>query len=282
MGIRYCWKQIKQKVSGLKYIALASLTGFVGFLFLYYQIIHEFQIHVDIVAGIFTVISIVFCFSMYCVEKIKNIEKDLQLVEAQNTLQKRAYDQLDITYTSREKAYHDMNKHLHTIQYLLEQGEPETVKTYVNSLIGEHDNVSVQVRTGIRIVDMILSDKEQMADKQKTQIVMVTQHLSKNTSIEQKDICALLSNLLDNAIEAKPKRIDVIIKQVQGMLMVQVRNDIVEKPRKENGRFLTRKSNQIEHGWGLRSVEAVVEKYFGSIEYLVDDKSFSVNILMNY
>jgi sensor histidine kinase regulating citrate/malate metabolism len=129
---------------------------------------------------------------------------------------------------------------------------------------------------------MILSDKEQKADKQKTQIVMVTQHLSKNTSIEQKDICALFSNLLDNAIEAKPKRIDVIIKQVQGMLMVQVRNDIVEKPRKENGRFLTRKSNQIEHGWGLRSVEAVVEKYFGSIEYLVDDKSFSVNILMNY
>lgn len=102
------------------------------------------------------------------------------------------------------------------------------------------------------------------------------------------DLCSVLSNLLENAIEAckknkveKNKSIDLIIRKINKMIFIKIENPIEIKPILKEESFLTSKQEKDLHGWGLKSVQSVVEKYGGEITYSTKDEIFRIIIFIN-
>ena len=102
--------------------------------------------------------------------------------------------------------------------------------------------------------------------------------------LEVTDMCILLGNLLDNAIEAvrylsEDRRIITIkMKNPNNFFLMEISNPYEGERKKKNGRYVTTKENKDIHGLGLVSVEKIVEKLEGLIEIKDTDHMFTVFI----
>ena len=100
------------------------------------------------------------------------------------------------------------------------------------------------------------------------------------------DIYTLFANLLDNAIEASQllpaegRSIQVIIKRQDGFLSIHQENYFSGTVYEQDGQLLTTKVDKQYHGYGVRSMRQIVERYDGSISFKAEGNIFKVNILL--
>ena len=91
----------------------------------------------------------------------------------------------------------------------------------------------------------------------------------------------ILSNLLDNALEALIRHpqpdssLRLTIRRIHQFLLIQVTN-----PCTSNISVVTSKPDKRHHGWGLKNVKKIVQKYHGSLEYKVENHSFVVTAML--
>lgn len=96
------------------------------------------------------------------------------------------------------------------------------------------------------------------------------------------DLCALLSNALDNALEAcrklpeKKRRVALCIRADKGMLVLRLENPCAEPARRVGKKFLSSKPDPERHGIGTESIRSVVRKYGGSVSFSERDSRFEV------
>ncbi len=104
--------------------------------------------------------------------------------------------------------------------------------------------------------------------------------LAKEISIADTDLCALLGNALDNAIEAAKKAPDkkilIRMRADRGMLMLRVENSCVETPTVTNGIFATSKADVNQHGFGIRGMWEIATRYGGALETRVQGNHFEL------
>ena len=103
---------------------------------------------------------------------------------------------------------------------------------------------------------------------------------------DDSETCSLLGNLLDNAIEAcmrmddnADKWISVKIENQKQLLFIKIENSVNEAPVMEKGRPVSVKRDKMRHGYGLKNVERILNKYDGTIVYLSRDKAFQIKLL---
>ena len=154
-------------------------------------------------------------------------------------------------------------------------------KEYIENIATPTRSVKVPKRCGIDMIDVVLFEMEQKAQSSGMSIDMVVPTLSLDINIDKKDICLLLVNLLNNAIEAARYQVHVNIKQAHEMLIIEVANDYKIRPIKEGKRFRSTKADKAKHGWGMQIIEQIMQKYSGSIEYKVDEAFVYANIILN-
>lgn len=104
-------------------------------------------------------------------------------------------------------------------------------------------------------------------------------------TMEEREICSLFGNLLDNALEAcekvtdkERKKISIKIEQHMQMLFLEIKNGTDKLPAKSGHTFLTSKQDKSLHGYGLKSVERIVTRYDGDLAYEMEDGMFVVSI----
>ena len=116
----------------------------------------------------------------------------------------------------------------------------------------------------------------------------VNAEFPKDCNITSDDLCVVLFNLLDNAMEAcqkfmrqtkTPPRVQVTLRRIHQFLIIKIQNPCV-LPRKLFGIFPTTKADAGHHGIGLRNVREKVEKYNGSLEFEVEGGMFTVTALL--
>ena len=103
------------------------------------------------------------------------------------------------------------------------------------------------------------------------------------------DICCILSNLLDNAIESAEKssekllNIEFFSHADRNMLFIEIENSCDNEPNMKNGHLLTAKKDKSKHGIGLYSVEKTVKKYNGELyfNYSEDTKKFRISVMLH-
>lgn len=106
-----------------------------------------------------------------------------------------------------------------------------------------------------------------------------------NTNIKPHDMCTILANLLDNAIEASeklkiPGNISLTIRRINHFLLIKVSNACEENKESFAHFPSTTKKNREFHGWGLPSVKDAVEKYNGTLKCINEEKQFIVKIML--
>ena len=104
--------------------------------------------------------------------------------------------------------------------------------------------------------------------------------------LKQDEMCILLGNLLDNAIEAvreverKKRKIQVRMMTPNNMFLLENQNPYEEVRKKTEQQYLTTKTDHTLHGLGLGSVKQIVEKNGGFLEISDENQEFQVNITL--
>lgn len=111
----------------------------------------------------------------------------------------------------------------------------------------------------------------------------------KDCKIDPVDLCTILTNLLDNAMEAcgklpeaSAKILSVTIRRINQFIIIQIANSCIEEPVISKGNFKTSKTDKRHHGWGMKNVRLAVEKCHGTMEYEYNKNMFIVSVMLFY
>lgn len=213
----------------------------------------------------------------------KNIEKtELIIDKMQNELYRTQFEESEKKYDEMNKIRHDIKNHLQCISSLLDDNEYEKAESYVADMIkNKLDFEFKQINTGNRVVDAISNAK--LTQCKNENILTVVNAGSIETSIDDVDMCSLLGNIFDNAIEAcrkveKDKKVYFEINQKKGYINIIMKNSVRNSVIETNPEFKTTKRNKKVHGYGIKSVKSIVEKYNGMMELFEKDGFFIADI----
>lgn len=211
-------------------------------------------------------------------------------LETQRELQKNKLEaehvsQVGAMYDYVREWRHDIKGMVSTVSSLADNGEYESMKNYLHELSGAADETKLLVSTGNPAVDAAVSAKLMLADK--TGITVDhTISVPEGMDTDSMDICSVIMNLMDNAIEAvsvlppEVRRIELEMIDKGGMLAVNVKNPCRGDYNYDGSRLVSSKPDSSVHGIGLKRVEKIVAKHQGFIKISPKEHSFEVNILI--
>lgn len=221
----------------------------------------------------------------------RQYEKEKELVELksmQKELLERDYRRLNEVYAGNAKLFHDFHNHMTILGQLLEEGKTGEASAYLEDIRGPVKKIAKTIWTGDETMDFLINSKL-MAAKEKQIQVEVNIEFPRQTGIRSADLCAVMGNLLDNALEAaggiKNSRKPVIrltIRRINYMLIIKVQNTCENPPMRKNGELKTTKKDDNLHGWGLKSAAAAAEKYNGTLQTCWEDCVFTATAVMCY
>ena len=178
---------------------------------------------------------------------------------------------------------HEMKNILFYLQSLTRAKLYDELEDFLEVEVTEHFAKLEEFRTGNELLDYLLTQKAGEAREAgvKTCFDVV---VPAGLSIEGRDLCGLLSNLLDNAIEAsraeKDPEIRLSMRTSRGYLSIVVSNRCSTDVMRMNPHLHTTKGNAAEHGIGLRVVRSIARKYEGSFSTEMVDGKFVATALL--
>lgn len=171
-------------------------------------------------------------------------------------------------YTKQGKRLHEYKNQLLTISHMLEQGLVSQTLQYIQGLTGEIAKELERIYTNHPVVDAILNMKRQEALNRGVNVNFMCSDL-RDMMLKEDEIIILLGNLLDNAIEAAEKceserMVLVRIIREKRQLVITVKNSYDGQLHLENGRIMTSKPDEENHGYGLAAIGDIAERYDGT------------------
>ena len=209
-------------------------------------------------------------------------EKELFELETQNKLQ--LYEAISERAEDQRKLSHEYKNQITCMQSLCEKGEYDRLKEYLAQISGETLHDMDYIDTNHIFVNAVLNTKYQEALQKKILVICKVNDLSQLT-MEGADLVVLLSNVLNNAIEACEKcRAEQILKlkcvYEDGDFILSVRNTYDGKLKKIGDFFGTTKADHGRHGIGLKNVIAIIEKNQGYYAVEHSEKEFQISIVI--
>lgn len=191
----------------------------------------------------------------------------MQLLREKSERTMQVYHEISADYEEQKRILHDYKNQIGCIRGLLKEGNYQEAGTYADKLADTISDWPRCVNVNNPVINAVLNEKYYMADTKDISIILHANDLS-GLWLEEQDIVSILSNLLDNAIEAcekieKKRVIQVKIIRERRQLVLSVRNPVSEPVSIENGQIRTGKEDKTKHGIGLKNVYLILEKYEG-------------------
>ena len=209
---------------------------------------------------------------------------DKQLAAYQTELIQTHYQEVDNMYRQIRGWRHDYRNHIQVLKSYAAQGDLEAVRLYLDELDTDLSTVDTVIKTGNRMTDAILNSKISLAKSKKIEVI-ADAHVPVALTTSELDLCIIIGNLFDNAIEAcvglppEERQIRVYMDMKNTQLYMSFTNRTAgKKQKKEGGRFCTTKGNG--HGFGLVRIDAIVERYSGYISRNSEDGAFTTEVLL--
>lgn len=170
------------------------------------------------------------------------------------------------------------------IKGMLEQGQIDELQKYVSVIVEKEKKLPAEINTYHTIINAILNTKYDEIKQKDITLIMKVNDLS-GITMSDEDIVVLLSNLLNNAIEAcekskeKMMKLKFIIEDDQ--IILSVKNSIADLPVSVNGELITSKEDKEDsHGIGMKNIVGVIEKYSGRYVIDFDQQWFKVSMII--
>ena len=179
---------------------------------------------------------------------------------------------------------HDYRNHIQTMKAYAASGDLESIKRYLDLLDEDLTTVDTILKTGNQMTDAILNSKISLARSKGIEVV-ADAHIPVKLKSSEIDLCCIIGNLFDNAIDAslaleEGKRVIRVYMDMKGtQLYISFTNLTAEKKLKKEGKIY--KSTKGEgHGFGLIRIDAIVERLDGYISRNSEDGAFTTEILL--
>ena len=204
------------------------------------------------------------------------IKTENEMLEYQNKLQAEYYRKMLENYESTAKLRHDINNLVQVINIQLSENTQEgnkKAKEIVSGISDIMDSTKTQRYCSNEIVNAVLFDKTSVAKEESIKIIDDI-ILDNNTGIADFDICRVFINLLDNSINAlknytgDDKLLYLSCKQDNDHIFIKCENKFSETIRKPE-------KNPELHGYGMKIVKDITEKYNGELITQIQDTTFS-------
>ncbi len=206
------------------------------------------------------------------------------LQEEQTFFQKQD-EEIRSLHQSMRQLKHDMKNHMMVIASCLNKEEYEEAKTYVSDILDRLNEMHSYIETGNSLMNHILNEKLESARAGGISVKAEIENLA-FSRMKSIDFAAVLSNLLDNAIEAslgEPdtcREIQVRICKIRGYDSIQVKNRISVSVLTENPTLCSAKKDAEHHGLGLSQVQYLTKSYHGMWDIYEADGYFCVNVFI--
>lgn len=209
---------------------------------------------------------------------------DKQLAAYQQELIETHYREVDNMYRQIRGWRHDYRSHIQTMKAYAASGDLEAVKKYLDLLDEDLTTVDTVIKTGNPMTDAILNSKISLA-KSKDIEVVADAHIPLKLKTSEIDLCCIIGNLFDNAIDASMKlpkeqrviRVYMDMKNTQ--LYISFTNFTAGKKLKKDGR-LFHSTKGDGHGFGLVRIDAIVDRLDGYLSRNSEDGAFTTEILL--
>ncbi len=205
-----------------------------------------------------------------------------------NQLLRLQYEQYKLSVDNSEmlrKEIHDLKHYLFALQ---NETSPEKKQEVLDELQQEIAIQESFQNTGNQVLDVILTNKSLQCRKLGITFKAMTDG-DILTFMHVKDICALFGNLLDNAIEATQqvdltdsKLITLSVKKKNNFVVIECINCCDQKVALTGNSGLPRttKEDKMNHGYGLKSIRQIAEKYNGSMTFSQDRNWVTIKVLL--
>ncbi len=209
---------------------------------------------------------------------------DAQIASYQRDLIETHYREVDNMYRQIRGWRHDYRNHIQTMKAYAAAQDWDAVKRYLDLLDEDLTRVDTVIKTGNPMADAILNSKISLAKAKGIQVVADAQIPVRLKSSEI-DLCCIIGNLFDNAIEASlelpqdRRVIRVYMDMKNTQLYISFTNFTAGKKLKREGR-LFRSTKGEGHGFGLVRIDAIVERLGGYISRNSEDGAFTTEILL--
>lgn len=209
---------------------------------------------------------------------------DRRIAAYQRELIETHYAEVENMYRQMRGWRHDYRNHIQTMKAYAAAGDLDAIKTYLDELDTDLSTVDTVIKTGNAMADAILNSKISLA-KSREIAVRADAHIPLALKISELDLCVIIGNLFDNAIEASmdlpPERrmIRVYMDMKNTQLYLSFTNFTATKKQvKINGLFRSTKGEG--HGFGLVRIDNIVERLGGYISRNSEDGAFTTEILL--
>ena len=241
------------------------------------NIFNSYMTMVIIILLMVIIISLVF----NCISKSR-LENTSLLLERLSYAQAEHYQNIIKINEEQRKFRHDYRNHLICLQALMIEKQYDDAKQYIQEITHKEILENNKFFTGNQIADAILSDKSANAAKINTEIKFDGSICDK---LPFSDVCVILANALDNAIEAcekittsETKVITVQCVFAQNVQIIQISNPVEKDVRIYNNTIETTKNDKASHGIGLYNIMRTVDKYSGEFNISCESKQFVLDI----
>lgn len=231
------------------------------------------------------VVVLVILFSGMMYLKNKTLEKENELLIIRDAMVTQRYEELETVMEKNRQLSHDLKHHMLVLKNYKAEGNYEGIDNYIEEIEQEFFDIKREVWTGNQIADMLLEQKRVLAEQEEIAFTIQAVPIV-NWLFNDCETCSLLGNLLDNAIEAckrmevnADKWISIKIENQKQLLFIKIENSVSEAPVMKDGRPVSAKQDKRRHGYGLKSVERIVNKYEGMVTYQSKDQAFQVKLL---
>lgn len=276
---------------------IIALVSFFAGVYIYYELITKGSI-LDrqderfSISLTFILLAIVFLTLLWTLVKIKEKEQQkIELLKKENSLNliriqlkqvDSTYEQINETYEKIKMLKHDFKKELAIIDSLCIEGNIEKIKTYLNKIEKKVPEKHLIKYSNNHMLNSIVNYYKYKIENLKIKLELSIK-IDLDNDLIISDICLLIANALDNAIEAtkniKEKNIILKINQEKNFIVISIKNSFNPSNIKlENNKLISTKKDLENHGLGLKIIENITKIYNGNCMYTTDKDEFRLDI----
>lgn len=208
---------------------------------------------------------------------------DRRIASYQNDLITKHCDEVDNIYRTMRGWRHDYHNHIQAMLALTEN--PEELRQYLWKLNDDLTAVDTVLKTGNVMVDAILNSKLSLI-KTRNITVNAKAAVPAQLKISEIDLCVIIGNLLDNAMEAclrqgagEDRFIRIYIGTLKQQLYICVTNSTGGELRKTGKTYLSTKASN-SHGFGLMRIDRLADKYGGYVNRQSEQGAFATEVML--
>ena len=216
--------------------------------------------------------------------KLLERRMDRRIAAYQRELIETHYAEVENMYRQMRGWRHDYRNHIQVMKAYAAQGDMVAIRRYLDALDTDLSTVDTVIKTGNPMTDAILNSKISLARSRGIE-VRADARIPVKLRLSELDLCCILGNLFDNAIEAsmalppEQRLIRVYMDMKGSQLYISFTNfTAAGKMRKTGGRFQSTKGES--HGLGLVRMDAIVDRLSGYLSRNSEDGAFTTEILL--